>query len=73
MELFANRGSSADRASWKPDRAVIGKCLKQSGMFWSQSGAENVLALRCALMRNRWDECWNQTNHSNEFHLQAAA
>ena len=31
-------------------RAVIGKRLKQSGMFWTQRGAENVLALRCALM-----------------------
>jgi hypothetical protein len=54
-------------------RAVIGKRLKQSGMFWSQSGAENILALRCALMGNRWDECWNQLNHSHQFATPAAA
>jgi hypothetical protein len=54
-------------------KAVIGKRLKQSGMFWSQSGAENILALRCALMGNRWDECWNQINHSRQFPTQAAA
>ena len=54
-------------------RAVIGKRLKQSGMFWSQSGAENILALRCALMGNRWDECWNQLNNSQQFATPAAA
>ena len=48
-------------------RAVIGKRLKQSGMFWSREGAENVLALRCALMSNRWDQCWDQINNSNQF------
>lgn len=54
-------------------KAVIGKRLKQSGMFWSQSGAENILALRCALMSNRWDECWDQINNSAQFPTQAAA
>lgn len=54
-------------------RAVIGKRLKQSGMFWSQSGAQNILALRCALVGNRWDECWNQVNNSSQFSAQAAA
>ena len=54
-------------------RAVIGKRLKQSGMFWSQSGAENILALRCALLGNRWDECWDQINNSHQFRSRAAA
>jgi len=54
-------------------RAVIGKRLKQSGMFWSQSGAENILALRCALIGNRWDECWDQINNSHQFRTRAAA
>jgi hypothetical protein len=54
-------------------RAVIGMRLKQSGMFWSQPGAENILALRCALMGNRWDECWDQINNSRQFPVQAAA
>lgn len=54
-------------------RAVIGKRLKQSGMFWSQGGAENVLALRCALLGHRWDECWNQIHDSNQFRIRPAA
>lgn len=54
-------------------RAVIGQRLKQSGMFWSQSGAESILGLRCALMSNRWDECWNQINNSAQFQIRAAA
>ena len=54
-------------------KSVIGQRLKQSGMFRSQSGAENILALRCALMSNRWDECWDQINHSRQFHARAAA
>ena len=54
-------------------RAVIGKRLKQSGMHWTEVGAENILALRCALMSNRWDECWEQLNHSRQFQTQLAA
>jgi len=54
-------------------RAVIGQRLKQSGMFWSQAGAENILALRCALMSDRWNECWNQIHNSNQFQIRAAA
>ena len=54
-------------------RAVIGKRLKQSVMFWSKSGAENILALRCALIGNRWEECWDQINNSGQFQIQAAA
>lgn len=46
-------------------KTVIGKRLKQSGMLWTRVGADNVLALRCALMSNRWDECWNRINHSD--------
>lgn len=48
-------------------RAVIGQRLKQSGMFWTRTGAENVIALRCALMGNRWDECWDKINNSRQF------
>ena len=54
-------------------RAVIGQRLKQSGMHWSQAGAENILALRCALMSNRWNECWNQIHNSDQFQIRAAA
>ena len=54
-------------------RAVIGQRLKQSGMFWTEEGAENILALCCALMSNRWDECWDQINDSSQFNLAMAA
>ena len=54
-------------------RAVIGQRLKQSGMFWTRTGAENVIALRCALMGNRWDECWDQINNSRQFSHSLAA
>lgn len=51
-------------------RAVIGERLKESGMFWTENGATNVLALRCALKGNRWDECWDRLNNSG--YLKAA-
>lgn len=54
-------------------RAVIGKRLKQSGMFWSRAGAENIVALRCALLGHRWEECWDQIHHSRQFQIPAAA
>jgi hypothetical protein len=39
-------------------KTVIGARCKQSGMFWSQSGAENTLAFRCIHSSNRLDEFW---------------
>ena len=39
-------------------KTVIGARCKQSGMFWSQSGAENILALRCIHSSGRLDEFW---------------
>jgi len=54
-------------------KAVIGQRLKESGMFWTQRGATNVLALRCALKSNRWDECWNRLHDSNYLKIQVAA
>ena len=42
-------------------KRVIGQRLKQSGMFWTESGATAVLSLRCALLSaNGWDYLWNQ-------------
>ena len=40
-------------------KAVIGQRLKQSGMFWSEAGAQSVLDLRCILMSQHWDLCWD--------------
>ena len=39
-------------------KTVIGGRCKQSGMFWSQSGAENILALRCINSSRRLEEFW---------------
>jgi hypothetical protein len=39
-------------------KTVIGARCKQSGMFWSQPGAENVLALRCLQSSRRHNDFW---------------
>ncbi len=54
-------------------KAVIGQRLKESGMFWTETGATHVLALRCALKGHRWDECWDRLNDSNYLKIQVAA
>lgn len=54
-------------------KSVIGQRLKESGMFWTQTGATSILNLRLALKSNRWDECWNRINHSNNLEIQLTA
>lgn len=54
-------------------KAVIGQRLKESGMFWTETGATHVLALRCALKGHRWDECWDRINDSNYLKIKLAA
>ena len=45
-------------------KTVIGARCKQSGMFWSPPGAENVLALRCLQSSRRQNEFWkHRLNH----------
>ena len=39
-------------------KTVIGARCKQSGMFWGEPGAENILALRCIQASRRLDEFW---------------
>ena len=39
-------------------KTVIGARCKQSGMFWSEPGAENILALRCIQASQRHNEFW---------------
>jgi len=39
-------------------KTVIGARCKQSGMFWSEAGAENILALRCIHSSRRLDAFW---------------
>ena len=43
-------------------RTVVGARLKQSGMFWSSEGAQNILAIRTAILSNRFDAYWDQRN-----------
>jgi len=39
-------------------KTVIGQRLKHSGMRWTVAGANSVIALRCRLLSNRWDDLW---------------
>ena len=41
-------------------KTVIGGRCKQSGMFWSESGAESILAMRCIGSSRRLDQFWKQ-------------
>jgi hypothetical protein len=41
-------------------RSVIGQRLKQSGMHWTVNGANKIIALRCSIMSNRWEDFWEQ-------------
>lgn len=45
-------------------KTVIGGRCKQSGMFWSKSGAENILALRCLHSSRSLADFWKfRLNH----------
>lgn len=39
-------------------KLVVQERLVQAGMRWSRPGAQALLALRCALLSNRWDATW---------------
>jgi hypothetical protein len=39
-------------------RTIVGQRLKQSGMHWTVRGAKNIIALRCSLLSNRWEDFW---------------
>lgn len=40
-------------------KTVVGRRLKQSGMFWSQSGGEDILSLRCLMLSPQFDAAWD--------------
>ncbi len=40
-------------------KLVVQTRMKQAGMRWSRDGAQAMLALRCILLSERWDEIWN--------------
>ena len=39
-------------------KVVMQERMKQAGMRWSRDGAQSMLALRCVLLSDRWDEVW---------------
>ncbi len=39
-------------------KTVIGRRLKQSGMFWGEAGAEDILSLRCQIIGPHFDALW---------------
>ena len=39
-------------------KTVIGRRLKQSGMFWTVSGANAIITLRCNHLNNRMENYW---------------
>lgn len=41
-------------------KTLIGSRCKQSGMFWSTPGAEDILALRCIHASRRRDQFWKE-------------
>jgi hypothetical protein len=45
-------------------KTVIGARCKQSGMFWGEPGAENVLALRCIHSSKRLGQFWSERLNS---------
>jgi hypothetical protein len=46
-------------------KAVIGQRLKQSGMHWTVSGADAIIALRCTQASEQWEAiCRNQHNQT---------
>ena len=45
-------------------RSLTGKRCKQSGMFWSEGGAEKVLAFRCIHASHNTDDFWKDRLNS---------
>lgn len=43
-------------------RNVVGKRLKQSGMFWTVRGANAILALRCCRLNREFEDYWASRN-----------
>ena len=41
-------------------KAVVGTRLKRGGMHWSLPGANAIIALRCAILSNRFDDFWER-------------
>ena len=42
-------------------KSIVGVRLKQSGMFWTVSGANDIVALRCCRFNQRFEDFWAET------------
>jgi len=40
-------------------KTVVGRRMKQSGMFWGETGAEDILNLRCLLLGPHFEQAWD--------------
>jgi hypothetical protein len=52
-------------------KTLIGSRCKQSGMFWGEPGAQNVLALRCIHSSRRLQEFWKYRLNTQAAHNDA--
>ena len=52
---------------------VVGKRLKQSGMFWPETGAGAVLQFRSLLLSRRFDVFWTQRQNQAAARIDALA
>ena len=41
-------------------KTVIGSRLKQSGMFWTVRGANDIIALRCCCISGIFEDYWEE-------------
>ncbi len=41
-------------------RNIVGSRLKRGGMHWTVDGANAIVALRCAILSNRFDDFWER-------------
>lgn len=46
-------------------RVAIGQRLKQSGMHWSERGANAIIALRCTKLSGRFEDFWERRAERN--------
>jgi hypothetical protein len=52
-------------------KTVIGGRCQQPGLFWSESGAENILALSCIHSSRRLEEFWKHRLNEQAAHHDA--
>ncbi len=39
---------------------IVGSRLKRGGMHWTVDGANAIIALRCAILSNRFNDFWER-------------